>query len=71
MHVRLAARRYAVFTHAEHVSSIPETIDAIWNKWLPDSGLKGAEAPCFECYTEAFNPQTGKGGIEIWVPIQS
>jgi len=68
--VRLDAQRYAVFPHLEHFTKIPETIDGIWKKWLPDSGLKAAEAPCFERYTEEFNPQTGKGGTEIWVPIQ-
>ena len=68
--VRISPQRYAIFTHPESVATIANTIDAIWAKWLPDSGLKSAEAPCFERYTEEFNPQTGLGGIEIWVPIQ-
>ncbi len=68
--VRLSPQRYAVFTHGESVGSIAKTIDAIWRQWLPDSGLKTAAAPCFERYTEEFNPQTGMGGIEIWIPIQ-
>lgn len=68
-HVRLAAQRYAVFTHGEHVSSIPKTLDAIWNQWVPDCGLKIVEAPCFEQYTAEFNPHTGRGGIEIWVAV--
>jgi AraC family transcriptional regulator len=68
-HVLLPARQYVVFTHREHVSSIGKTIDTIWNQWVPQSGLKMADAPCFECYTEEFNPQTGMGGMEIWIPI--
>jgi len=68
--VKLPGQRYAVFTHSDHVSSIAKTIDTIWNKWFPESGLKHVEAPCFERYTEAFNPQTGMGGMEIWIPIQ-
>jgi AraC family transcriptional regulator len=70
-HVRLLARQYVVFTHREHVSSIGKTIDTIWNQWAPQSGLKMADAPCFECYTEEFNPQPGMGGMEIWIPIEA
>lgn len=69
--IRLPAQRYAVFAHRKHVSSIPETLDAIWRKWMPNSGHQPADAPCFERYTEEFNPQTGTGGIEIWVPIKA
>src|SRR5262245_23267256 len=68
-HVRLLARQYAVFTHREHVSSIGKTIDTIWNQWVSQSGLKTADAPWFERYTEKFNPQTGLGGMEIWIPL--
>jgi AraC family transcriptional regulator len=68
-HVQLPARQYAVFTHREHVSSIGKTIDTIRNQWVPQSGLKMADAPCFERYTEEFNPQTGTGGMEIWISI--
>jgi predicted transcriptional regulator YdeE len=67
--VTLPAGRYAVFTHPESVSTIAETIDTIWQKWLPDSGLKPAEAPCFERYTSEFDPETHRGGIEIWIPL--
>jgi AraC family transcriptional regulator len=70
--LQLDARRYAVFAHKDHVSALPRTIDAIWSKWAPDCGLKIAHnAPCFERYTSEFNPQTGMGGMEIWVPLES
>src|SRR5262245_62908099 len=49
--VTIPARRYAVFTHDQHVTSLPNTIDAIWSKWAPQSGLQIAKAPCFERYT--------------------
>jgi predicted transcriptional regulator YdeE len=68
-HVRLPQQRYAVFEHRDHVSSIGQTIDAIWTKWAPDCGLKLANSPCFERYTEEFDPKTGVGGIEIWIPL--
>ncbi|HEY1068317.1 MAG TPA: GyrI-like domain-containing protein, partial [Pirellulales bacterium] len=69
--VSLPARRYAVFTHRGHVSSLPQTIDAVWKKWLPKSGYEPLHAPCFERYTEEFNPETGLGGMEIWVPVNA
>jgi AraC family transcriptional regulator len=67
--VRLPAREYAIFTHRDHVSAIGNTIDKIWNNWRPQSGLKVADAPSFERYTEEFNSQTGMGGMEIWIPL--
>lgn len=66
----IAARRYAVFTHVGHVSKLPETIDTIWRKWAPDSGLQTAVAPEFERYTPEFNAETGLGGMEIWIPLK-
>lgn len=68
--VRLSAGRYAVFTHEGHVSTLPATLDAIWTRWLPDSGVRLTGAPSFERYTEEFNPQSGRGGIEVWLPIE-
>jgi AraC family transcriptional regulator len=67
--VRIPEQRYAVFTHAEHVASIRRTVNTIWNHWLPASGLTAADAPNFERYDARFDPVTGDGGLEIWVPI--
>ncbi|MCE9553779.1 MAG: YciI family protein [Planctomycetes bacterium] len=67
--ITLPGRRYVVFTHAGHVSELPQTIDTIWSKWTPDCGLPIAKAPCFERYTPEFNPHTGGGGMELWVPL--
>jgi predicted transcriptional regulator YdeE len=68
--VRIPAGRYAVFTHRQHVSKIPQTLDAIWTKWLPNSGHQAADAPCFERYDERFDPRSGMGGFEIWVAVR-
>lgn len=67
--IRIPEQRYAVFTHGDHVASIRRTINTIWNVWLPASGLKAADAPSFERYDEKFDPLTGNGGFEIWVPV--
>ena len=68
--VRIPEQRYAVFTHRDHISTIRRTVNTIWNHWLPASGLKAADAPNFERYDERFDPVTGDGGLEIWVPVQ-
>jgi AraC family transcriptional regulator len=33
-------------------------------------GLKAADAPNFERYDENFDPLTGNGGLEIWIPVK-
>ncbi len=68
--VRIPEQRYAVFSHRDHISTIRRTISTIWNQWLPASGLKAADAPFFERYDENFDPLTGNGGFEIWVPVR-
>jgi AraC family transcriptional regulator len=67
--VRIPEQKYAVFTHSDHISTIRRTINTIWNQWLPASGLKAADAPNFERYDENFDPLTGNGGLEIWLPV--
>ena len=70
--LRIPAHKYAVFPHREHVSRIWNTIDAIGQKWLPGSGYKVAADALgfFEPYDENFDPQTGFGGMEVWMPIK-
>ena len=68
--VRIPGQRYAVFAHKDHISTIRRTVNTIWNHWLPASGLKAADAPNFERYDENFDPITGDGGLEIWVPVK-
>jgi AraC family transcriptional regulator len=59
-----------VFTHRDHVSRLRATVYTIWNKWLPSSGHEHADAPDFELYSR-FDPRTGLGMIEIWLPIKA
>jgi AraC family transcriptional regulator len=58
-----------VFSHRGHVSTMRSTVYTIWNKWLPASGYKVADAPDFERYDESFDAESGRGTIEIWLPI--
>lgn len=65
------AREYAIFLHRGHVAGVRSTFTAIWNDWVPQSGREVAEAPSLECYGPEFNPQTGLGGFELWIPLKS
>lgn len=68
--VRIPAQRYVVFSHREHISRMHATVYTIWNKWLPTSGHTHADAPDFELYDERFDGRTGKGVVEIWLPVE-
>lgn len=67
--LRLPERTYAVFTHRGHVAAIPNSMREIWTQWLPRSGREIAEAPFFERYDRRFDPVTGEGEIELWLPL--
>jgi AraC family transcriptional regulator len=69
--LRIPRQRYAVFRHRDHISTIRRTINTIWNKWLPGSGHEVADAPDFERYGEDFDPKSGTGTVEIWIPIRT
>jgi len=73
-HIGVLAAHYAVFTHTEHATKISETVSQIW-KWFPVSGYVAAggtrDIPAFiERYGDGFDPVSGKGDIEIWVPVR-
>jgi AraC family transcriptional regulator len=68
--LRIPEQRYAVFPNVRHVAEIRATCSAIWSEWLPASGYQMADGPLFELYLESFDPQTGTGGIEIWIPLR-
>ena len=47
------------------------TWNPIWNTWLPAWGHVPADAPNFERYDEKFDPVSGMGGLEIWLPLKA
>jgi AraC family transcriptional regulator len=67
--VELPARRYAVFEHLAHVSTIFDTYAAIWNDALPERGWTVADAPVVEQHLPTFDPATGEGGLALWIPL--
>ncbi|MGP0013615.1 GyrI-like domain-containing protein [Pseudomonas sp.] len=69
--VELQAQQYAVFEHTGSLDTLKQTFEAIWNRWLPQSGYLAADAPEFERYSADFNPEKGTGTVEIWLPIKA
>jgi AraC family transcriptional regulator len=71
--VSIPAQKYAVFTHQEHVSKLRNTLEVIRDEWFPESGYEAAqtagESVFFERYGEGFDPRTGMGDIEVWIPM--
>ena len=70
---RIPEAFYAVFVHAGHVSEIPKTMQRAV-AWLMKNGRQirqRAGAPSLiECYGEGFDPKSGKGDVELWIPIE-
>lgn len=69
--IRIPPQRYVVFATKDHISAIRRITHTVWSKWLPASGHEAADAPNFELYPESFDPVTGNGGYELWIPIKS
>ena len=61
---------YAVFQHLAHVATISNTYLAIWNSWLTDHNRVVADAPSLERHKKTFDPRTGEGGVDIWIPLK-
>lgn len=60
---------YAVFTHSGHISRLPDTVRQVFGHWLPTSSYAHVRSPDFELYDERWNPITGEGEIDLYVPI--
>ena len=67
----IPAARYAVFTHDGHISDFPKTVYTIWNKALAEAKLCPAGTPDFEVYDQRFNVETGRGQVDICIPVKS
>lgn len=68
--LRIPKQRYAVFTHRGHISTIPQTMQAIWQNGIVAANLKPADSASFERYDARFNPQTGDGDVEVWMALE-
>ena len=68
--MRLPRQTYAVFQHDGNMTTLQETRHIIWHDWYPKSGYRAAATPDFERYGELFDPTSGEGDMEIWIPIR-
>lgn len=68
--IRIDPRRWAVFRHAGHVSTLGATCAAAGD-WLCRSGRQPADTgmQMIERYGPEFDPQSGNGGCEVWIPV--
>lgn len=63
--VTVPAGSYLVFPHHGHVSTLNRTVSAACAGRRPAKGL-----PSFlEYYGPGFDPATGRGDIEVWLPL--
>ena len=68
--IRIAPRAWAVFRHAGHVSTLGVTCAAA-GEWLARSGRQPTDCAMqmIERYGPEFDPSTGSGGCEVWIPM--
>lgn len=69
--LRLGAQRYAVWRYPGHITEIRGVWHTIWSEWVPGRVKTLTDAPFFELYPKSFDPITGEGGFEIWLPVES
>lgn len=69
--MKIPEQTYAVFSHDGNASDLEQVRQSISDEWLPQSGYKAASSQNIERYGESFNPASGEGDMEIWIPINS
>lgn len=69
--IRIAEHPFAIFRHSGHIAEMPAVCNAVYGEWCATSSHKPAEIPIqmLEYYPETFDPMTGAGGFEIWLPL--
>ena len=60
---------YAVFPHRGDLTGLSETIEMIFDTWLPQSDYRLAEEFYFEFYDDHFQPGSPDSVIFIFVPV--
>src|SRR5215475_482400 len=73
--ISIPAHRFAKFSHHDHVSKLHETEMAIMDNWMAehhDQIARDQKLPIMiEYYGPGFNPQTGLGDTEVWIPVKN
>lgn len=69
--MRIPEQTYAVFSHDGHMSDLEKARKTIVDEWCTRSGHQEASTPEIERYAETFDHASGKGAVEIWIPLKS
>ena len=66
----IPAHKYRFFLHDDHVSKISSTVEKLHNMGTMTGSIpsEGKFLAFLEYYGERFDPKTGMGGMEIWLP---
>jgi AraC family transcriptional regulator len=64
------AAKYAVFTHHGPLSQYGATIEAMYQKWIPESGIKLLPGDHVEWYDCRFKGEEPDSEIDICMPIE-
>jgi AraC family transcriptional regulator len=68
--VKLPEMKLAKFAHKGHISGIKESTRAVFEKALPDAGLKPVgPVDLIEFYGPAFDPRGGFGTVGLWIHV--
>lgn len=66
--LEIPTQDYAVFPST--LPTLMETIQKIYNDWLPNSEYKRAPGPEFELYEADFDPNTDQSTLYLYIPIE-
>ena len=66
----LPAGNYAVFTYSGSIANFPELVMQIWQHWVPENQQMYRDGPDFELYDERFDPKTGSGEVDVYIPVK-
>lgn len=68
----IAGGNYAVFLHKGSYDNFQQSYAYIFNHWLPESGYKMKDLPCFEIYLNRDPRRTKPENLrtEIYIPIE-
>lgn len=61
---------YAVFHHRGRVGGLSETVEKVFEEWLPAAGKSPLDGFYFEFYDDHFQPDSEDSIIFIWVPVK-
>ena len=67
--VEFGPNAYAVFFHRGDLARLSETVTAIFETWLPQSGYRLAEDFYFEFYDDQFQPGSPDSVVFIFIPV--